>query len=277
MVTIDLVGTKAKGYPSIEVEIEGVSKEAYNKIRANLRSKAKQMGATEGIVAAFFYAIQICPKANPSDLWLYTIYREYLESVGNEQSWKRASGYAFERVIERYYNPYLERRGYSITCLKKAEARLLLKEFGLTEIEIPIAKLDMSLYRQREQRTIAVVHAKVSVAERISDDAPASRRLMEAGCKSAILTMDMKHFPPPHGNGVNYGELGGRLVASGIEREYQQKRAYIEESGNFDALFSYNLRTPPSQGNTTSGKKIYTLSFSEPQPDLFVRWVYSLE
>lgn len=51
------------------------------------------------------------------------------------------------------------------------------------------------------------------------------------------------------------------------------KRDYIEKDGQFDALFSFNLRTPPSSDPTLSGKKIHTLSFAGPQPDALVTFI----
>jgi hypothetical protein len=82
--------------------------------------------------------------------------------------------------------------------------------------------------------------------------------------------MDVKSFPPPHGDGVNHGELGGRNFD--VEKA-RPKRAYIEEAGQFDALFSFNLRTPPSPATTSSGKRIYTLSLTESHPDELVGFV----
>ena len=91
---------------------------------------------------------------------------------------------------------------------------------------------------------------------------------MDAGLVSIALTMDSKSYPPPHGNCVNYGELGGRPVR--IEKE-RIKRNYIETEGQFDGLFSFNLRTPASPVTTPSGKRIYKMSLSEPQPDQLVK------
>jgi len=39
---------------------------------------------------------------------------------------------------------------------------------------------------------------------------------------------------------------------------------------SFDALFSFNLRTPPSQGTTPSGKRIFALPIAGKQPDALV-------
>jgi hypothetical protein len=82
--------------------------------------------------------------------------------------------------------------------------------------------------------------------------------------------MDAKSYPPPHGNCINYGELGGRSL--GIEKE-RLKRNYIEIAGQFDGLFSFNLRTPPSEAETLSGKRIYTMSLHDESPDQLVRFL----
>jgi hypothetical protein len=93
---------------------------------------------------------------------------------------------------------------------------------------------------------------------------------MEKGLLSLMLTMDVKSYPPPHGGSVNYGELGGR--SAGVDKS-RIKRTYVEDDGQFDALFSFNLRTPPSRGQTRSGKRIWTLSLTEPQPDDLVSYI----
>ena len=260
----------------IPVTIEGISQDVYNNIRKNVREKINELGKTNGIVTAYLSALQQCPKANPSDLWLYGMYLEYISSIGNDQSWKRTSGFAFERVLQKQYEKILKNYGKEFKVNTKNEQLKLLEQFGLSRADIPLAKLDMAVIDIKTSKIVCGIHVKASIAERISDDAPASRKLIEVGCPSAIITLDMKHYPPPHGDGINYGELGGRPAAKGLEKQYQQKRSYIEESGDFDALFSYNLRTPPSKGKTKSGKCIYTLSFSESQPDSFVKWVTSI-
>ena len=93
---------------------------------------------------------------------------------------------------------------------------------------------------------------------------------MRNGLLSILLTMDSKSYPPPHGEGINFGELGGR---SADKAKARIKRDYIEKTGQFDALFSFNLRTPPSPATTASGKRIHTMSFSETQPDQLVRFL----
>ena len=126
-------------------------------------------------------------------------------------------------------------------------------------------------YDAKIWRVFGAVHAKSSLAERIQDDVPASLAFMKAGLVSVVMTMDSKSFPPPHGDGVNHGELGGRLPGTKKERP---KRDYIEVDGQFDALFSFNLRTPESPVITPSGRRIFTLPLAGvAQPDAFVSFV----
>jgi len=47
-----------------------------------------------------------------------------------------------------------------------------------------------------------------------------------------------------------------------------EKRKYIEAFGEFDNCYSANSRTIPSEEDTPSGKRVYTLSLSQ-QPDWF--------
>lgn len=68
----------------------------------------------------------------------------------------------------------------------------------------------------------------------------------------------------------SHGELGGRSFDITKDR---QKRDYVEKYGQFDGMFSYNLRTPPSRSETPSGKRIYTLTMMDKQPDELVRFL----
>jgi BsaWI restriction endonuclease type 2 len=107
------------------------------------------------------------------------------------------------------------------------------------------------------------VHVKASLAERVSDDVPASRAMMGAGYYSPLWTLDVKSFPPPRGDLINRGELGSPANPS-------VKRGYIEEHGEFDACYSANARSVPSLIETPSGKRIYRIRLNE-QPDQFIQ------
>jgi hypothetical protein len=109
------------------------------------------------------------------------------------------------------------------------------------------------------------LHVKVSLAERVSDDIPASRLMMAEGLISLLVTLDVKSFPPPHGDLVNRGELG-------TPEKPSDKRIYVEEHGAFVACFTYNTRSVPSTGKTRSGRRIYLATF-DPASDAFTRFL----
>jgi hypothetical protein len=258
---------------SVDVDVANVPDKTYEDIRSYFRKKLLVKKAYESIADAYAYAIDLCPTANPSDIWQHIIYRTYLEEGNNEQSWKRASGQGFEQAFANIYNPRLQGHGIRLIVLSKNSAVEALKEMNLVG-SIEPSKMDIAILgncnaKGNEWRIFGVAHGKTSLAERIKDDAPASRIIMNKGFLSVAVTLDSKSFPPPHGDGVNHGELGGRTVANGV-KDNQPKRNYFERDGDFTNGYSYNLRTPGSPLTTPSGSRIKTLSFSEKQPDVFV-------
>lgn len=259
------------GIPSQWVVISGITDREVVTVREQLDGLLQQNNQVSTAVAsAFVYATMLCPKANPSDLWHHVIYRHLLTAHGwSDQRWKRIAGFALERALVEIYEPRLLPR-IRMKALSDREANERLHRLGIHEIRA--SKLDLFLegYDGVEWITFGAAHVKTSIAERIQDDVPASQALMRKGLLSVVLTMDVKSFPPPHGDCINYGELGGR--SQDIQKE-RLKRNYIEVAGQFDALFSFNLRTPPSPLRTASGKRIYTLSLNDEQPDEFVRFL----
>jgi hypothetical protein len=257
---------------SVWVEVEHVSEAELADIRRELAKQVKvERQVADAVANSFVYAVQQCPLANPSDVWQHLIYRGMLLLGYTDQQWKRISGFALERALTTIYAPHLAQFGLRMRALAGREAHELIAKLGLSG-RIKRDKIDriVEVSREPDWHLVAGIHVKSSLAERIQDDVPASLALMSKGILSIMLTMDSKSFPPPHGNGVNYGELGGRNWGANAERD-MIKRQYVEDDGQFDAMISYNLRTPPSEGQTKSGKRIYTLSFAEPQPDVLVR------
>lgn len=217
--------------------------------------------------------MKLCSKANPSDIWQHIIYRHFLDYGMSDQQWKRVSGFALERAFIEIYNPIFSQYDLIFRTLHKKESKQLFADLGLGG-QIKDDKIDavIELAIMLKKKLIAGVHVKASLAERIQDDVPASLALMSKGYLSILLTMDSKSYPPPHGNGVNYGELGGRSWNDEKDKD-RIKREYIEENAQFDALISYNKRTPESISETKSGKKIYSIGFNEKQPDVFVKLI----
>jgi transcriptional regulator with XRE-family HTH domain len=240
---------------------------------------AKETKGRDAICDAFKSAVKICPEANISDLWHHLVYRIYLSNrIGTdpEQSWVRTSGEGFELFIQDIYNPIISDLGFKIVSLiSRTEKTTALKALNLGN-RIGSSKMDLILLRKDSKPDylntgcgiVGVIHAKVSLAERVSDDIPASRILMRKGLQSILITLDVKSFPPPNGDLINRGEFGT------LDRP-SDKRRYIEEHGDFSACFSYNSRTVPSPKRTKSGKKIYTVKSIQTN-DYFVNYLRNL-
>ena len=230
---------------------------------------ATEAQVSTAVAKAFIAASELSPAANPSDLWQHVIYRRLLRLGWNDNKWKRVSGFALERALVSVYESRLALYDLRMRTLPASDANRFL---ATLDTDIRSTKVDLFLEGETVDgwRIFGAAHVKASIAERIQDDVPASRAFMDAGLLSIALTMDAKSYPPPHGDCINYGELGGRSV--GIEKD-RLKRNYVEVAGQFDGLFSFNLRTPPSPAQTPSGKRIHTLSLREAQPDQLVAFL----
>lgn len=257
----------------VYIDLPGVSEEAYQAIAAVIEKHLASPSTKnrDAISEGFLYALIQCPTANASDLWHHVVYRLYSSILPRyrpqdpKQSWVRASGDALEMTLEQWYSPILVPHGIRIKMLiGAAERKMALAEMGI-QATVGAAKLDMTLHLDDKQKRVIFggVHVKASLAERVSDDIPASRAMMVAGYYSPLWTLDVKSFPPPTGDLINRGEFGTPTVPS-------EKRRYVEEHGEFDGCYSANTRSVSSAGATPSGKRIYTIRLSD-QPDQFVQ------
>lgn len=256
--------------PSVWVEVDGITDDEVAAVRKSLdRLLESESQVSTAVAKSLVHGSRISPGANPSDLWQHVIYRHLLNMGWNDNKWKRVSGFALERALVAIYEPRLAPYGLRMRELPASDANLAL---AALDVDIKATKVDLFLEGETAEgwRVFGAAHVKASIAERIQDDVPASQAFMAAGLVSVALTMDAKSFPPPHGDCVNYGELGGR--SRGVEKE-RLKRNYVEVNGQFDGLFSFNLRTPESPARTPSGKRIHTLSLGEDQPDKLVRFL----
>lgn len=258
-----------RGVPSQWVEVQNISDAQVTAARLKLDQLLESgIQISDAVATAFVDIVRLCPQANPSDLWQHVIYRHLLSEGWSDQRWKRVSGFALERAFVMIYTPILKPYGVRMRIVPSSEANRILHRIGITDTKSTKVDLFIEGFRDDEWVVFGAAHVKSSIAERIQDDVPASLAFISQGLLSIAITMDAKSYPPPHGNCINYGELGGRSV--GVDKE-RLKRGYIETYGQFDGLFSYNSRTPPSGETTGSGKKIYSMSFAGPQPDALVR------
>jgi hypothetical protein len=250
------------GKMHLTVQLEGIKPPQYKRLSDFLgEALEREELAYVAVSAAMRQAVERCPKANPADLWVHLIYHQFRHRFArSDQSWKRVSGQALEHVLASVYQPRLTLHGITVRPSTHADA----VAFGLVKRGLGSAKTDLVLEASHlgELYRFGVIHCKASIAERLTDDVPVSKALMRKRIWSAVATMDAKMFPPPHGDGIVNGELG--LNA-------RDKRKYFEVAGQFSGCYSFNLRTPPSPAKTKSGCRINTLSFTEPQADLFVK------
>lgn len=244
------------------VPLEGITPSEYKQLSDLLGAALKRERlAYVAVSAVMRQAVELCAQANPADLWVHLVYHQYRNRFGkSDQSWKRVSGQALEHVLAAIYQPRLSMHGITLRPSTRADA----VAFGLIKRGMGSSKTDLILEGSHAAtlHRFGVIHCKASIAERLTDDVPASRTLMRQGIWSAIATMDAKMFPPPHGDGVVRGELG--LNA-------RDKRKYFEIAGQFSACYSFNLRTPASATKTKSGRRITSQSFTELQPDPLVK------
>lgn len=249
-----------------EVLIENLPQDGYLQLESDIAKTYQKLNDGHGgknreaILSALTSAMDRFPDVNPSDLYHHIVYRLYLREYTKTQadrSWVRAGGEAFELFLQAHYNKLLNAKGISLRWLANdALKAAALEDMGIQD-EVGRSKLDIALYGDINGQAVIFggIHAKASLAERVSDDVPCSVAMMKRGLFSYLVTLDAKSFPPPSGDLVNRGELGTVSTPS-------DKRAYIEAHGSFSACFSYNLRTVPSPGQTKSGRLIHVSTFN---------------
>lgn len=194
---------------------------------------------------AFRYAIEFDPTVNKRDVWklIEGIYEENIRQVFPQQrdpaqSFKRVSGDAFEMFIYEYLNAnrVLQREGIRAVRLKGRDFQRLMSRLGL-----PLRPKDIDLFLQGIgedgiPRIFGALFPKVSYAERIRADEPASRALMNKDLWSATITLDARE------------ELG-------TEERPSVKRETINR-GAFDSCYSLN-------SNTSSGPRIHVVDLRQ--------------
>ena len=224
--------------------------------------------------AAFLRAVSTWPTTNPSDLWTLVINRAYCDPNNHpstngrlnlEQSWKRTSGWALERIAVTHYRAFLERAGITIKTGTIAEKRALLEPIGTPNIVPDKADLLLTYRHRGGEILLGVIHVKASIAERRTDDVPMSQALIDAGFLSVFWTMDSKMFPSTVP--MNRGEFGAVE-----EQQLNDKRMDFEDRGLFSACFSYNTRTVPTPPNRNVAARILVCDFTN-SDDLFARFV----
>ena|SRR5437879_577184 len=138
---------------------------------------------SSAIAESFLSLVRGNAAVNPSDVWRYIISPAFCDPRNHpassakknfEQSFKRTGGWAFERILVTHYSEFLARRGIVLT---KAGGGQLLQSMRLAR-EVPLDKIDLFIVNQEgpSPLPLGVIHLKSSIAERRTDDVPASQR-----------------------------------------------------------------------------------------------------
>ena len=239
------------------------------------KPSSKRVLMSSAIAESFLSLVRGDPTVNPSDVWRYIISPAFCDPRNHpgssakknfEQSFKRTGGWAFERILVAHYTEFLAKHGVVLT---KVGAKHLLQSMDLVG-QVPLDKIDLFIAAQEGDSLVplGVIHLKSSIAERRTDDVPASQRVMSKGYISLFVTLDSKDTPGL--NPVNKGEYGRLLVYDEKNKNWKgsEKRKDIEVSGVFSAVFSFNVRTIESPAITPSSCRIARANFANPEEGL---------
>lgn len=257
------------------VTLANATLEQFDGVLKVLRDGLSRGAKQEAIAACFLEAVTAWPHINPSDLWYFLVSHAYQDNynhpakeAGREwgQSWKRASGWALEKILVEHYNPHLKANGVWLEMPKPPRLLRLMADMGITDAS-SAEKADVVVLGQDadgNEVPFGVVHVKASFAERRTDDVPLSQELIRLGYVSPLATMDCKASPATRP--LNRGELGP-AQAPGVD--VSSKRLDIERDRKFDACFSYNANTVPTPAGPAAAR-IYVCDFANPD-DAFSR------
>ena len=262
--------------------IQEATIEEYNELRRVLKDGLLTREKSHAVAKAFLLAVEMWPNANPSDLWYFIIPNLYYDPFNHQvdemgknlqQSWKRTSGWALERIVVEHYASILAESSIELYSTENnAEKKKLLAPLNLGSQSVPEKADILLLYtRGNETKCFGVVHVKASFAERRTDDVPFSAALIAKGYMSTLMTMDCKGIP----NDIawNPGELGS--VWDGVGKDMRsQKRTDIEVDKKFDACFSFNLNTQPTPDQFHAQARVVNCNFTKPDSEEpFVKWI----
>lgn len=214
-----------------QVEIEKLKQLLLLLLEATAMESVKQWA----LQVTFQYALERFPGTNSKDLWtsikeIYTrnLHQSFPQQEEPGQSYRRASGDAFETYLIEYLNNIaaLEKAGIRALRLKGDAFPNFIKSLDLSPNEIREKDVDFFLQGVTKKGVVKIFGAifpKASYAERIRADEGASRRLMSKGLLSLTVTLDARN------------ELG-------TEEEPSVKRQTIN-NGAFEACYSFNMET----------------------------------
>ena len=150
---------------------------------------------------ALTYAINEDPSVNKRDIWkliqdeyVANLHERFPDQAEPSQSYRRASGDAWEMFVEEYLNSNdrLRKEGLRAVRLHGEDFKRLTAALN---VDLRPKDVDFFLQGVTESGSVRVFGAlfpKASYAERIRADEGASRKLMENGLWSATVTLDAR-------------------------------------------------------------------------------------
>jgi hypothetical protein len=153
----------------------------------------------------FQYGLERFPNVNSTELWtrikeIYTknLHLSFPRQEEPGQSYRRASGDAFETYLIEYLNniPVLQKAGIQAITLKGNAFANFIRSLGFSTNDIREKDVDIFLQALTPDGNIRIFGAilpKASYAERIRADEGASRKLMSKGLFSVTVTLDARN------------------------------------------------------------------------------------
>ncbi len=242
-----------------EYLLEGARRTEYEEVRSTLKTGLASANSSANAVAdAFLKAVACWPSANPSDLWTFIIGRIYCDPSNHppanarlnlEQSWKRTSGWALERVLVRHYGKALKRLVISMETSSKARKNAFLGTIDDPRVVPDKVDVLLTYHADHTEKLLGVIHVKASIAERRTDDVPMSQALLEAGHLSVFWTMDSKSFP--------FGNTSEPWrIRRGRSRNRQPKAARLRGARSLFRLFLLQRQYHPNHKRERGGQDI---------------------
>ena len=188
----------------------------------------KETTKTDAVVNTFLKAVEIWPHANPSDLWWFLVSRAYCDLYNHpaqsvrhhlDQSWKRASGWALERVLVRHYGSFLQAKGIRLLIGTSKQKQEIVRRLN-AEDRLEADKIDVVLTGEKNgtEAFFGVVHVKASFAERRTDDEPMSRALIRAGYTSPDIPHGGRDFGEFFSDKTTHIAFPGAVADAGVRR-----------------------------------------------------------
>jgi hypothetical protein len=160
--------------------------------------------------------------------------------ISADQSWKKASGHAFESFIFEVANPLLERQ--SIKFMLQTELTRMIHDNQIHNDAVDIEWLNQRIHtdvfdlyavlsRLDRNFVFGCIQSKTSIRDRVTRDREPSRQAMEASFWSIAITLDGAFLALPkfqemvNGGGIDY-ELNGWHGLYVMSDRYANDRIY---------------------------------------------------